>query len=96
VVESNGLLNRRRGITATAGSNPALSAILLSCNGLRLRKSFLSFFALQVPQAYFEYDEVFRAVWVACHFLALGVAHSLQWYFRCQMMFGRNHLSLCE
>ena len=29
MVESNGLLNRRRGITATAGSNPALSAIFL-------------------------------------------------------------------
>ena len=29
VVESNGLLTRRRGITATAGSNPALSAIFL-------------------------------------------------------------------
>ena len=26
----NGLLNRRRGITATAGSNPALSAIAFS------------------------------------------------------------------
>jgi hypothetical protein len=35
VVESTGLLNRRTGITRTAGSNPALSAIIIN----RLRKS---------------------------------------------------------
>jgi len=31
VVESTGLLNRRTGITRTAGSNPALSAIITNC-----------------------------------------------------------------
>jgi hypothetical protein len=32
----NGLLNRRRGITATAGSNPALSAIFLTFSSVFL------------------------------------------------------------
>ena len=63
------------------------------------KTGFLSFFALQVPQISFEPYGAFKAVWVACHFLALGVVHyllALQSYYRSQMMFGRNHPSLYE
>jgi len=37
------------------------------------KTGFLSFFALQVPQISFEPYGAFKAVWVACHFLAQGV-----------------------
>ena len=54
----NGLLNRRRGITATAGSNPALSAIFSQY--IVLQKGFWSLtsvFATNVSVPFMRADE---------------------------------------